>query len=81
MWTFFEFIWDWVCFEWFFGNTGRLLIKTTSCGQTDLDPDRWGQCFLAVVVGMMFWAAIFLGFIWWKFPQFFSVLGQLSDFS
>ena len=81
MWSFIEDFWDLVCFEWCFGQTGRLIIKTLSFGQTDLDLDRLGQCFLAVVVGLMFWAALALGLIWWRFPQLFSYLSQLSGFS
>ena len=58
MWTFFEFVWDHICLEWFFGNTGRLIIKTLTFGQIDLDLDRWGHSFIAVIVGLIFWALV-----------------------
>ena len=62
----FWFLWHHV-FEWFFGNTGRLVIKTLTFGQVALDLDRWGQCFLAVVVGLIFWGGTLAGVLYWKF--------------
>ena len=74
MWSFLEFIWDFVCLQWFFGNTGRLVVKTITFGQVDLDLDRWGQSFIAVVVGIAFWVAVVIGYIWWQHPQFLNIL-------
>ncbi len=59
--------WLWHCvFEWFFGNTGRLIIKGLTLGKVDLDLDRWAQCFLASLVGVAFWGSILAGVLYWK---------------
>lgn len=76
----FTFVWHWL-FEWFFGNTGRMVLKAITFGRVDLDLSRWGQCFLAAVVGLSFWTALLIGYILWQHPQLLSLMNPLNGFN
>ena len=78
MWTVIEFIFEFFSFREIFGNTGRLFIKGITFGQVDLDLDRWLPCFIAVVIGLIFWGLILFACLLLFCPGLFDMIGELK---
>ena len=78
MWTVIECIFDFFSFREVFGNTGRLIIKILTFGQVDLNLDHWGQCFMAVVIGLIFWGLVIAAGVAMFYPEVFRMIGELK---